>query len=286
MVVPRRTLEVDETLIEECKAVLEPLRVAFEHGAKVAAMEKTYTVEQARMLPMTTTSHFGTDEPSVLPDPAWIEIPAWLSDTLERNSRSGEVRAWTRDLIDRFGVSGDRTIADTFMDMPYMFHHVYAAAILKLAFLPEGNSPDYLLQVVRYPRGPDKASLVAALWDRMVTQFKETCDSMGLDARVARKAIEKLTGYRGAFKDGRIRFVGGVSAPHVLQKNVIRSAEFDVSALQKGKGKRLKSDSRHTKDSHSTDSASQTSDSTNSDPSNKPKKGVWCRLFGWSNKAH
>ena len=57
-----------EELIDECRAVFAPLRVAFEHGAKVAAKEKTYTAEETCLLPTTSAVHFGTDEPSILPD--------------------------------------------------------------------------------------------------------------------------------------------------------------------------------------------------------------------------
>lgn len=279
---------MDEQLIEECKAVLKPMRVAFKHGAKVAEMEKSYSVEQVRMLPTTNTAHFGTDEPSVLPDPTWIDIPDWLSETLDRYSPNGAVRAWTRDLIDRFSADGDKAIADTFLDAPYMSHHVYAAAILQLAFLPEGMIPNHLLQVVKYPRGPEKGSIVQALWDRMVTQFNKTCNSMRLQAHITRKAVERLTSYRGAFKKGGIRFVGGATAPHVLQKNVIHRAEFDVSVMHKKKERKSKSvaSSSVTKSSSSSDSVSATSDSISSDGTGKPKKGVWRRMFGWSTKAH
>ena len=44
---------------------------------------------------------------------------------MTNNSNNGEVRAWTRDLTDRFGPEGDKVVADTFMDMPYMNHHVF-----------------------------------------------------------------------------------------------------------------------------------------------------------------
>lgn len=273
---------MEEHLIEECKSVFAPLRVAFEHGAKVASMEKSYTAEEKCVLPTTSAAHFGTDEPCILPDPASIEIPAWLTETLEKYSSNGVVRAWTRELTDRFGVDGDKTIADTFLDMPYMSHHPYAAAILQLAFLPDEVSSDYLLEVVKYPRGPSKSPLVAALWDRMVVQLSKTCDNMGLDKRVARQAVEQLTSYRGFFRKGSIKFVGGVNAPHALKKNIIQRAEFDVSAMQKSKLKKENSSSSFTKSV----SSSQTSGSSWSVDTSKPKKRVWRRLFGWSNKAH
>ena len=76
-------------------------------------MEKNYTIEQIRMLPTTTAANIGSDKPSMLPDPAWIAIPGWLTDTLTNNSNNGEVRAWTRDLTDRFGPEGDKVVADT-----------------------------------------------------------------------------------------------------------------------------------------------------------------------------
>ena len=42
-------------------------------------------------------------------------------------------------------------------------HEAIEDMLIQEGILPEGESPDYPLQVVKYPRGPDKPSLVAAL---------------------------------------------------------------------------------------------------------------------------
>ena len=62
-------MQIDQNIIDECVSILKPLRAIFEHGAKVAAMEKNYTIEQICMLPTKTAADIGSDKPSMLPDP-------------------------------------------------------------------------------------------------------------------------------------------------------------------------------------------------------------------------
>ena len=274
-----RTMNFNQELIDEVLIELAPLRLVFEHGAKVAAQERTYDIEDLAALPTTTSNSFGRDDRTVLPDPAWIDTPRWLTDTLERKSLNGAVRSWTRDLIDRFGVDGDKVIADTFLDMPYMNHHVYACAMLQLAFLPENMDPAELLDVVLYPRGPNKAPLWADIWERMIEQFRKTCAYMMLEPDVTEAAVGKLNGYKNTFRPGEVQLVGGTFTPHVLRRSV--RTEFDISSIQKTK--RTTNPCKSSSSSVTSGSTSENTESAFSFRSLKERrKGVWRRLLGWT----
>lgn len=270
-----------QEIIDDCLVELAPLRIVFEYGAKVAAKEKTYDTDQLANLPTASASSIETEEPTVLPDPAWIDIPDWLPETLERYSANGVVRSWTKDLIDRFGVDGDKVIADCFLDAPYMNHHVYACAMMQLAFLPEDASSVELLDVVLYPRGPDKGLLWGAMWERMIDQFKDTCDYMMMDADMSQKAVNKLLKYKKLFRKGEIKLVGGLHTPHVLKRVV--HAEFDVSAIESIKKKKSHGGSRASTGTDSITSYSEVSDAQRSARKIPgTRKSVWRRLLGWT----
>lgn len=267
-----------------------PLRVVFEQGAKVAAQERTYSEEQLRTLPTTSSVSFDSDEPTVLPNPAWIETPEWLLDTLRRSSANGNLRAWTRELVNRFGVKGDRVIADTFMDMPFMNHHVYVTAMLQLAFLPDDKDPSDLLDVVRYPRGPDKGRLWASLWERMIGEIEKTCDYFMMETDVSKQAVDNLRMYTCEFRKGDVKLVGGPTTPHILRRVIL--AEFDVTGMQSSKHVKSKRGLKSCKSSSSigtdtvpsTVEASETSESTQPMKPSKNKankKGIWRRFYGW-----
>jgi hypothetical protein len=123
----------------------------------------------------------GTAAPAFLPEYSKIEIPDWLPKALGKCSSISNVRPWTCDLTDHFGAEGDEAIADTFLDQPYMDHHVYLAALLQLAFLPddiEDKKSEYILNIVQYPRGRKNHRLSRALFDRMIDHFLISCHDM------------------------------------------------------------------------------------------------------------
>ena len=227
-------LQADQSVIDEAVSLLVPLRDVFEYGAKVAAMEKSYDANYLKMLPTTNCHNMrNPDEPTCLPEPTWIDIPQWMKDILAQHSSQGEIRAWTRHLIDAFGVDGDKVIADVFLDMPYMNHHVYCAALLQLAFLPVEHQDDleeYLIQIIKYPRGPEKSSLSAALFERMIVQVQTACQAMDMDEDITNEAVEQLTSYNTFFANRKIRSCGGATAPHVLARRQTTSSKKSHSS--------------------------------------------------------
>lgn len=215
-----QTFQVEQSLIDECVAILVPLRVVFEYGAQVAVKEKEMTQEEIETLPKASPKTLGTEVAVVLPEYSKIEIPDWLPETLGKHSNTSTVRAWTCNLTDRFGGEGDLEIADTFMDQPYMDHHVYLVALLELAFLPDDVEPSHrgkVLEIVLYPRGPRNAPLSKELFDRMISQFLLTCHIFGMSAYDVRAVENRLKGFRNIFAD-KTTIVGGLNAPHILLK--------------------------------------------------------------------
>lgn len=217
-----QTFQCDPALIDETVAILVPLRVVFEYGAQVAIKEKTMSPEEMKDLPKAHPKTFGTDAPVVLPEYSKIEIPDWLPEALQKNSNTGVVRAWTCDLTNRFGAEGDEAIADTFLDQPYMDHHVYLVALLQLAFMPDDVDPEVrgrAIEIVLFPRGPKSAPLSRDLFDKMISQFLVTCHVMGMSTSCVKIVEARLRSYRNTFAS-KTTLVGGLDAPHILQKNV------------------------------------------------------------------
>lgn len=224
---------IDQDLIDECVAILMPLRKSFEYGAQVAAREKGMEADQLKSLPVACAKRMDSDIATVLPEPASIEIPDWLPEALAKSSKEPLVRAWTCKLTDRFGAEGDEVVADVFMDMPYMNHHVYLVAFLQLAFLPAHIDDDHvqnLLCMIRYPRGPEKAPLSRDIFDRMVVQFKKVCVSMSMRKDAVSQAESQLHSHGDIFpKTVKYGSSGGVKAPHSLRKVKV---EIDASMKQ------------------------------------------------------
>lgn len=214
------SFQVEQHLMEEFEAAIRPLRAIFEYGAKVAKDSQSMTTNELRKLPTATCATMSTGGLAKLPKYSSVDIPLWLTTALGNPESSSIVRSWTRELTDRFGAEGDAAIADTFMDQPYMDHHVYCVNFLKLAFLPENASKKTryaILSHIMYPRGRGKAKLSTALFDRMLVQFLLTCKAKEFGKHETAAAKEKLHTYRAAFGK-RTHIIGGVNRPHVLAK--------------------------------------------------------------------
>lgn len=288
-----KMFELDQSLIDECRAVWLPLREVFEYGAKVAAMEKTMDAEQLKSLPLASAKTMGSDIPVVLPEYSKIDIPEWLPVALAEHSHHFQrkkidesvVRAWTCELTDRFGAEGDAVIADTFMDQPYMDHHVYLVALLELAFFPneaDSAAKQEALDVVLYPRGPGKEALSKKLFDRMITEFEMTCQVMGVQRHFAQESVTKLKKYRSAFAS-ETTIVGGINAPHILAKKPKRKNKHSSKTKVKKAGK-VNNGKKPARESDATDSETVSSHSCSSH--SESKKFSWFSLFGSSKKTH
>lgn len=221
------SFQTSRALIDECVGIFMPLRVVFEYGAQVASKEKDLSEDQLQCLPFASPKTIGTSIQVVLPEYSKIDIPGWLPEALARCHCTSNVRAWTCDLTDRFGAEGDAVIADTFMDQPYMDHHVYLVAFLELAFMPDDADlleREKAMKIVLFPRGPKRSKLSRELFDRMIAQFLLTCHKMGMSDFDARSAETKLKQYREMFPE-HTKIVGGVNAPHILAKNKAKEAK-------------------------------------------------------------
>jgi truncated hemoglobin YjbI len=229
-----QSFQVDQPTIDECVAILVPLRVVFEYGAKVAAKEKAMDATQLKKFPLASAKTIGTETPATLPEYSKIDIPSWLPQALGKRSSQSIVRAWTCDLTDRFGADGDRYIADIFMDQAYMDHHVYLVAFLELAFLPEsikGEERTNILNLVLYPRGRDKAPLSRRIFDRMINQFLVTCDAMGMSQGAASLATHKLSAFRPNFAKKTFK-ANGMNGSHVLRRRQKVKVLLDTSVMK------------------------------------------------------
>lgn len=283
-----QNMQVEQDLIDQVASQMTPLRGIFEYGAKVAEQEKSLTEEELEMLPEACAKTLGTDQKVAFRDPASMDIPSWLPETLERYSGEANVRAWTCELTNQFGPSGNKDIADTFMDMPYMNHHVYLVAFLQLAFLPEGYDPSELLGMVRFPRGPMNDPLCLDLWDRMVAQFVRVAKDMFMETLAITRALNKLRSYSNHFPDVPIKKVNGLKTPHLLQQFVAPDDDSNQAPLvgapakEKFDGESSTSFSTISRETSAT-TATPSDDSGLQKKAGKKrnKKRVWRRLFGW-----
>lgn len=275
-----QTLQKDQKEIDEVVELLTPLRAVFEYGAKVASKEKGLTEEERAMLPKASAQTIGTNEMVALRDPAFMDIPAWLPETLKKYSSESKVRAWTCELTQQFGPAGDKDIADTFMDMPYMNHHVYLVAFLQLAFLPDGEDSSELLGMVRFPRGPMNPPLCLALWNRMIAQFVRTAKNLFMDTIAITRAVNKLRSYSDHFPDVAVEKVNGLKAPHLLQQFVAPESDAVQPLLMNGQ-KGAKNDFDATTVCSSTSGGSGVIGSHHKKGKKMTQKRVWRRLFGW-----
>ena len=274
--------KLDQSLVDECLAAMEPFRIVFEYGATVAKKEKTMTASQLKSLPKASGKMIGTKIPVVLPEYSQITTPEWLVDELSgKGTQESDVRAWTCELTDHFGIE-DEEIADTFLDQPYMDHHVYCCALLQLAFMPGsiGSSErKRILNIVRYPRGRDHSPLSKRLFDRMTEHVYSTCLDMGMWQCEVERAQKQLQTYRSKFAD-KTRRVGGIDAPHILRKKTEVVLENKPEHVMKNPLSRLEdldnSDDSSTSPSVSSNSKSSSGFSINSKKQEGP---TWWNFF-------
>jgi hemoglobin len=228
------SFQIDPDMVNECVAILMPLRVIFEYGAKVAEKEKYMDESERLQLPLASAQTIGTDLPVILPEYSKIEIPDWLPTALGKTSSESIVRAWTCELTDRFGDEGDKVIADTFLDQAYMDHHVYLVAFLELAFMPldevEPRHRQNVLDMVLYPRGRHNAPLSRMLFQHMIVQFVKTAQGKGMSQRQIEQAQLQLWTFMSHFSTVTV-VVGGVNAAHVLSARRGGAAAQTASSL-------------------------------------------------------
>lgn len=237
------TFQVSQALIDECEALIRPLRIVFEYGAQLAREEKERGSEQLAAMPPATMATFQTQEPASLPVVPSCVIPAWLPKALGRYATANTVRKLTCELSNQFAAN-DAAIADTFLDQPYLHHHPYLLALLQLAFLPEESGAvetKRLLDVLIYPRGPDHSRLSRRLFDRMIDQFVLACAKLGMPGYQSRAAQQKLRSHRSSFSRKTVK-VGGATTPHALSKTT-KKARGSKSGL--GKSNKHEKRGRH-----------------------------------------
>ncbi|CAB9516440.1 expressed unknown protein [Seminavis robusta] len=187
-----------------------------------------------KTLPLASPKTIGTDLEVVLPEYSKIEIPTWLTGKLAKDSKTPVLHAWTCDLTNRFGPEGDKDIADTFMDQPYMDHHVYLVAFLQLAFMKADSvcaqHQRKMLQIVQYPRGRGNPKLSQELYIRMIAQFLIASVKLGLSQEALKKAEKQLRSHTSSFAK-KTTPVGGVKAPHILHKIRMLEDKDNLTAL-------------------------------------------------------
>lgn len=215
-----QVFDLDDDVVKELGDAFAGLRPIFEHCEKVAVANKHLTAEEKEALPVSTAAMLGSDEPQRLPDLQPV-VPDWLPEVLCQVQKRGlirkpdpnhVVRAWSAKLTEVFGFE-DENVGETFMDMGYMQHHVYATTFLKLAFVKEGIHKEFTeiqqyMDVIRYPRGRSKRELARVLYDRMIELFTDTCEEMYLEKRTTVAAIEQLKSFSKSFSNKKIRKVG------------------------------------------------------------------------------
>lgn len=219
-----KTFSVEQEELDEVLSILGPARAVFEQGAKVAQAEQDI-VDPTLLdnLPIACAANIGEDPATMtLPTYAKVDIPNWLAPALagkKKKYSQSIVRAWTCDLTDRFGE--DTRIADTFMDQPYMEHHVYLVYFLQLAFMPHNRLSreeiEHVRNKVKYPRGQAAAPLSQKLFDRMVRKFKDCCRERDFPVPKIAAAVDRLYTHRTVFAE-KTRKVGGITRAHILRK--------------------------------------------------------------------
>jgi hemoglobin len=227
------SFQVEQGMIDECVALLVPLRAVFEYGAQVAAKEKEMGQDLKKKLPECSAKTIGTDTLVVLPEPPLSAVPSWLKEELKKISNDKTLRDWTAFLSDRCSAVGDKALADLMMDIPYLQLEPYMNSILQLALVPDSMDnavKEAILKAVRHPRGLNKDPLPQVLYVRLIVQFEKTCDRMDVNAEETRRLVKKLRTHVPAFPNIDPPQVFGLISPHPLAK-VNMKIEVDTSLM-------------------------------------------------------
>lgn len=214
-------MQVEQAIIDECVSLLAPLRDVFVLAAKIAKEEKGLDSNARAQLPEFSAATIESGNEVVrLPEAPSMEIPKWLPLVMKKKTRQQNLRMWTSTLTTAFGEDGDRLIADTFLDMPYMYHHPYLLALLQLAFSPKEKQETirHCLDIVKYPRGTENDAVCLRLWNRMVAAFVKTCghNNMGMGESAILEVENNLRSFNDCFPKTPYTMIGGLTGPHAL----------------------------------------------------------------------
>ena len=223
---------VDQDLIDEAVAILAPLRGLFEYGAKLAKKEETSTsgvvanhttVEQNDMDVVLADYTMGVGEPECLKEAIGHTKPGF-----ERVS----LREWVCALAELFGIDNDIDVADYFMSMPFMEQYPYIVHFMMIALADlSSTEAEAHVQKIKYPRGPGTPALPQGHFVNMVEYFVEVCQEKGLQEREIQQAERRLVAFRKSFA-AKVLKVGGINAPHCLQKGLASKHEPSVVELE------------------------------------------------------
>lgn len=228
---------VDQDLIDEAVAILAPLRELFEYGSKLATSSKKGKKSSSGTIMV--ANHKTLEEGNldvVLADYTMgVGTPECLKKAISRtkpNVKAATLREWVCELAELFGIDNDIHVAEYFMSMPFMDQYPYIVHFMMIAFvdLPPSETAA-LVDKIKYPKGPSRStpSLPQVHFVSMVEYFVEVCQEKGLKTREIDRAEKRLMACRKSFPTKVEDGVGGINAPHCLQKEMVHDGNDDIA---------------------------------------------------------
>lgn len=231
--------------VDECVAIVGPLRLAFQYGAQVAKQEKHMSVKKMSFdeLPTATMDTMRAKQAAKLPP----QVPPPDESLVKILGGDREqVRAWTCALTQRFVVQ-DEVLSETFAAIPYLEMEPYLHIFLLYAF--GGRSSELgariVLRKLRFPLGLAQAKyqLTRVFFRRMVEHFEEVGQTLMRDqAEELTEAVKRLKLYSDSLQDtdpsGKKRRVGSKKA-HTLKRDSsdeVTTVTSDSSSRGSGAG--------------------------------------------------
>jgi truncated hemoglobin YjbI len=226
--------------IDECLAIVGPLRLAFDYGFQVAQREKQMDdkTKKTNGLPMATMETMRNQEPAVLP-PGVTPPPLWLVDVVGGGNRE-MLRKWTCALTYRFTVS-DKMLQETFMALPYLDMEPYLHIFLAIAFQDataesKTNCREAISRerAMRFPLGIHRANLQVTkkVFQRMVYHFEqvgqelllsEENDGDGSGKKLMAIAMKRLDSYKYSLNGAEPKSKIGSETAHRLKRDATDS---------------------------------------------------------------